>query len=192
MKLRILCMSVFLLASEDPRGAEVPAPATAAKTTFDPYTPEESAGQEKSIDVKLFKFSKRQLEHIASMEFDQEKFAKHLQAKWTMKKLIEFTKASPRAKNDVGQTGYKAAIFFKVGVYEGIKHDFDSITVTVFDQYGAGGSIWPDQSHPAGPNSAKGAEVKRWAWMISINEGKRSWSIQEELPNLQFEKKKAN
>ena len=85
------------------------------------------------------------------------------------------------------QTGYNGSTCFSVEPYNGLTHRFDSLMVTVFDRYGNSTILNGLHSDSKGGRN----DLKRWAWMISIKKGKKTWSTQALLPNHEFEKKKA-
>ena len=164
---------------------EAKSPKTPVKKDFTPYIPEIFAGNDQHSGFKDYEFSQRQLDYIASRSFDQKKFTNYLKKKWSIEKLTEYTKKTPHSRLP-NKVGYNAAKFIDVDVYKGTKHRFDSLQVTVYDQYGH--LITPEQRYSSNKDGTID-EIKRWAWSLSIEKGRKSWSIQSELPNQRFDKK---
>ena len=181
----------FLIVLGAVQGEPVPAanPAHAqAVVEFNPYVPEDFASDDQFFKFKWYTFSQRQLEYVASMEFDEERFGGYLRTKWSIQKLTEYARNTPQGRLPM-KVGYNAGRSFNIDVYRGLKHEFDSLEVYVFDQYGH--SIAPHQEHHSNADGTRD-EIKRWAWLISMKKGKKSWSIQSALPNREFDKQKVN
>lgn len=160
-------------------------PNEGAAKKFDAYIPEVFTADDDTFDFKWYRFSQRQLDYIASRSFDEEKFAKFLKKKWPIEKLQEYAKKTPQSRLP-SKVGYGGGRFFTVHIYGESEHEFDSISVTVFDQYQ--NSIALDQLHHSNKDGTRD-EIKRWGWLISMKKGRKSWSIQAELPNHLFDKK---
>jgi hypothetical protein len=162
-------------------------PASApAVADFNPYVPEIFDSDDQFFKFKWYTFSQRQLDYLASREFDEEQFRKYLLTKWPIEKLTEYARDTPQERLP-RKVGYNAGRFLTIEVYKGLKHKFESLEVTVFDQYGH--SIALHQQHHSNADGTRD-EIKRWAWLISMKKGKKVWFIQSELPNREFDKQK--
>ena len=156
---------------------------------FDPYIPEEFDHNDPVLKCKFFRFSDRQRDYIASMDFDDKKFGDYLRALWPIEKL-ERELQNYRPSRLPMHTGYNWATSFSSDPYAGLKHKFDSLTVLVFDRSASGTKQgWFGTSFSDSGGSRK--DFERWAWMIVIKKGRIEWSTQSELPNHLYEKKKA-
>jgi hypothetical protein len=156
---------------------------------FDPYIPEEFDHNDPVLKSKFFRFSKRQRDYMASMEFDEKKFGDYLRTLWPIEKLERQLK-NYRPSRLPTQTGYNWATSFSADPYAGLEHKFDTLTVLVFDRSASGTKQgWFGSSFSDSGGSRR--DFDRWAWMIVIKKGRIEWSTQSELPNHLFEKKKA-
>jgi hypothetical protein len=176
----MLCFSTApAQAPVDPDKAEV-------AENFHPYVPETFSHMDRDFHVKCFTFSQRQLDYVAARDFDEDRFTRYLLATWPIEKLTEFTKDTPQERLP-RKVGCNAGRYLEIDVYQNQKHKFDSVSVSVADQYGY--SILADRSFRADADGTIN-EVLRWSWVICVKKGRKVWHLEGDLPNLKFEKKR--
>jgi hypothetical protein len=161
---------VFLFCSEfAPAQAPLDARKENVKLNINPYVPEQLNGVDPNFKVNSYIFSQRQLDYVASREFDEEKFIKYLVTKWPIEEIIEYTR-NTRQERLPRKVGRNAGKYLEINVYQGAKHPFDSVIVSVADQYGC--TIAPNKSFHA-DSEGKVHEIARWSWVITVHKGRK-------------------